>query len=103
MESLTEPPAGIQHDGRPAELSAAGEFIESLGLSRSTMPIALTQPRIRLQATQLNFIAFAFFEADAGMRRTAQHRHQAGQCDCKGRRRPSSINLALPPNEREQS
>jgi len=27
---------------------------------------------------------FAFFEADAGMRRTARHGHQAGQRDAKG-------------------
>src|SRR6202171_6140144 len=65
--------AGIQHDGRAAELSAAREFIEiPWGIGGHDADGADPAPAIRLASDPAKLHRqFAFFEADAGMRRTA--------------------------------
>jgi hypothetical protein len=75
--------AGIQHDGRAAELSAAREFIEiSWSIGSYDADRADPAPAIRLASDPAELHRqFAFFEGNAGMRRTAQHSHQ---CDAKG-------------------
>src|SRR6266849_1080931 len=86
IESLTEPPLESSTMVAPPSCRPRANSSKSLGLSAVTMPTALTQPRqFGWQATQLNFIGnLRSFERDAGMRRTAQHRLQAGQCDAEG-------------------
>jgi hypothetical protein len=75
--------AGIQHDGRAAELSAAREFIEiSWSICSYDADRAYPAAAIRLARDPAELHRqFAFSENDAGMRRTGQHSHQ---CDAKG-------------------
>src|SRR6185312_8748386 len=74
--------AGIQHDGRAAELSPTGECIKIPWTVGSHDPgRADPAPAIRLAIDPSEFHRqFAFFEGDAGMSRTAQHSHQ---CNAK--------------------
>ena len=78
--------AGIQHDGRAAEIASAREFVEILRAVRGhDADRADPAPAIRLAGDPAEpHRQFAFFEGSAGMRRTAERRHDAGQCDAKG-------------------
>ena len=87
MESLTEPPLESSTMVAPPSWRPRANSSKSLGLSDVTMPTARTQPlQFGWHATQLKLHRqFAFFEGAAGVRRTAQRRDRARQCDDKGR------------------
>src|SRR6202022_2420987 len=78
--------AGIQHDGRAAELASAREFVEIPGAVRGdNADGADPAPAIRLASDPGKaHRQFAFLERDAGMRRTAERSEDAWQCDAKG-------------------
>ena len=80
--------AGIQHDGGAAELTAARELIEIPRAIRGhDADRADPAPAIRLACDPAEpHRQLAFFERDAGMRRTTRCRHQAGQHDAQGGR-----------------
>ena len=96
--------AGIQHDGRAAELPAAREFIEiPWSIGGHDTDRADPAPAIRLARDPAELHRqFASFEGDAGMRRTAQQGHQADQCDAKGGANEQHPSSGCLPNERDQ-
>jgi hypothetical protein len=78
--------AGIQHDSFARELTIAREIIEiPWGLGGDDADCADPASAIRpaIDPAELHR-QFAFFGGDAGIRRTAQHGHQAEQCDAPG-------------------
>src|SRR3954449_13334472 len=75
--------AGIQYDGRAAELPAARDSSKSLGLSAVTIPTALTRPRqFGWQRTQLNFIG-NLRPSNATPARAEPPNKATDQCDAK--------------------
>ena len=78
--------AGIQHDGRAAELASARELVELPRAVRGDdADGADPAPAIGLAGDPAELHRqFAFFEGAAGVRRIAQRRDRAGQCDAKG-------------------
>ena len=78
--------AGIQHDSFALELMIARESIEiAWGLGANDADCADPASAIRLASDPAELHRqLAFFEGGAGIRRAAQHGHQAEQCDATG-------------------
>ena len=78
--------AGIQHDGRAAELTPACEFIEVTWTIRGDdADRADPTPTVRLARDPAEpHRHFAFFEGDAGVRPTTVPGCHGRQCDAKG-------------------
>jgi hypothetical protein len=78
--------AGIQHDGGATELASARELIEILGAiggdnaDGRDPAVAIRQARDPAEFHR----QLAFFESHPGMRRAAERRDRAGQCDAQG-------------------